>query len=317
MDKNRRIILTILLLVLVSCVLAVIDISLKIKSSDQIGIKLPVPEYGPGVGVVRVYGPISVSDSGSSYLSMGSGSDAIVKMLSKLGDDSRIKAIVLRINSPGGTVAAVQEIFGKLMELRKKNIVLVASMGDMAASGGYYIASACNYVIANHGTVTGSIGVIAAAPNIKGLFEKLGIKMNVIKSGKYKDILSSFRDLTPEEKEILQDMIDSSYMKFLKDVSLGRNIPISDIKPYADGRVMNGETALKHKLIDGIGTYEDAVEKAKSLAKLSDDAPVYDHMRSPLEQFFMSIEGAFGKSRSIEIPLKQKHFSLLEYSIEP
>jgi protease-4 len=316
MDKNRRIILTILLLVLVSCILAVIDIGFKIKTSEQRGISLPVPEFGPGVGVVRVYGAISISESGGSYLSMGSGSDAIVKKLGKLGDDGRIKAIVLRINSPGGTVAAVQEIFGKLMELRKKNIMLVASMGDMAASGGYYIASACNYIVANNGTITGSIGVIAAAPNIKGLFEKLGIKMNVIKSGKYKDILSSYRDLNADEKEIIQEMIDSSYMKFLKDVSLGRNIPISDIKPYADGRVMNGDTALKYKLIDGIGTYEDAVAKAKSLAKLPEDAPVYDQTGSPLEHLFTSLDGAFGK-KSIEIPLKQNHFSLLEYSVEP
>jgi protease IV len=316
MDKNRRIILAILLLVLVSCILAVIDIGFKIKSSEHRQISLPVPEFGPGIGVVKVYGVISISDSGGSYLSMGSGADAIVKKLSKLGDDGRIKAIVLRINSPGGTVAAVQEIFGKLMELRKKNIVLVASMGDMAASGGYYIASACNYIVANHGTITGSIGVIAAAPNIRGLFEKLGIKMNVIKSGKYKDILSSYRDLNADEKEIIQEMIDSSYMQFLKDVSLGRNIAISEIKPYADGRVMNGETALKYKLIDGIGTYDDAVIKAKSLAKLPEDASVYDQSGSPLEHLFMSLDGAFGR-KSIEIPLKQNHFSMLEYSVEP
>jgi protease IV len=316
MDKNRRIILAILLLVLVACILAVIDISFKIKRTEQREISLPVPEFGPGVGVVKVYGVISVSDSSGSYLSMSAGSDAIVRKLSKLGDDGRIKAIVLRINSPGGTVAAVQEIFGKLMELRKKNIVLVASMGDMAASGGYYIASACNYIVANHGTITGSIGVIAAAPNIRGLFDKLGIRMNVIKSGKYKDILSSYREMNPDEKEILQEMIDSSYMQFLKDVSLGRNIAISDIKPYADGRVMNGETALKYKLIDGIGTYEESLDKAKSLAKLPKDAPVYDQVGSPLEHLFTSIDGLFGK-KSVEIPLKQKNFSMLEYIVEP
>ena len=317
MDKNRRIILAILLLVLVSCVLAVINISLKVKSSEQRDINLTVPAFGPGVGVVKVYGAINIADSASTYFSDGSGSDAVVKKLAKLGDDGRIKAIVLRINSPGGTVAAVQEIFGKLMELRKKNIVLVASMGDMAASGGYYIASACNYIVANHGTITGSIGVIAAAPNIRGLFEKLGIKMNVIKSGKYKDILSTYRDLNADEKEMIQEMIDSSYMQFLKDVSLGRNIPISDIKPYADGRVMNGETALKYKLIDSIGTYDDAVSKAKALAKLQEDAPVYDQTGSPLEHIFMSIDGALGKNRVLDISLKQKHFSMIEYSVEP
>ncbi|MFH0975834.1 MAG: signal peptide peptidase SppA [Spirochaetota bacterium] len=317
MDKNRRIIFTILALVLVSCILAVIDISLNIKTTEQKEIRLPVPEFGPGVGVIKVYGPISISGSGGSPIGMGaSGADAIVKKLSKLGEDGRIKAVVLRINTPGGTIAAVQEIFGKLMELRKQNIILVASMGDVAASGGYYIASACNYIVANQGTITGSIGVIAAAPNIRGLFDKLGIKMNVIKSGKYKDILSSFRELNPDERDLLQEMIDSSYMKFLKDVSLGRNTPISDIKPYADGRVFNGETALKYKLIDGIGTYQDAIDKAKSLAKLPKDAPVYDQTGSPFEQILMSIEGALGK-KSFEDTLKQKNYSMIEYSIEP
>ncbi len=317
MDRNRKIILSILLLVVVACILAVIDISLKMKTTERKEISLPVPEFGPGVGVVRVYGAISISDASGSYFGLGAGSDAIVKKLSKLEESSKIKAIVVRINSPGGTVASVQEIYEKLRELRtKKNIVLVASMGDMAASGGYYIASACNYIIANHGTITGSIGVIASAPNLKGLFEKLGIKMNVIKSGKYKDILSAHRDLTADERALIQEMIDSSYMKFLMDVSLGRNIPISDIQQYADGRVMNGETALKYKFIDAIGTYEEAVRKAKSLAKLPENAPVYDQMGSPIEQILMSLDGKFG-NKTLEIPLKQKNYSMIEYSIEP
>jgi protease-4 len=105
-------------------------------------------------------------------------------------------------------------------------------------------------------------------------------------------------------------------MQFLKDVSLGRNTAISDIKPYADGRVMNGETALKYKLIDGIGTYDDAIVKARSLAKLSGDAPVYDQTGSPFEYLFMSLDGLLGK-KSIDIPLKQKNFSMLEYIVEP
>lgn len=316
MDKNRRIILATLVLVLLACILGVINIGLKMKTAEQKEIRLPLPEFGPGVGVIRIYGPITISDASGSYFGMGSGADAIVKKLSKMGDDSRIKAIVVRINSPGGTVAAVQEIFGKLMELRKKNVILVASMGDMAASGGYYIASACNHIIANYGSITGSIGVIAASPNLRGLFEKLGIRMNVIKSGKYKDILSAYRDLSLDEKDIIQEMIDSSYLKFLKDVSLGRNIPISDIKPHADGRVMNGETALKYKLIDGLGTYDDGIDKAKSLAKLPKDAAVYDQIGSPIEHILMSIEGTFGK-KSIELPIKQRNFSMIEYSIEP
>jgi protease-4 len=316
MDKNRRIILAILLLLLISCVLAVIDIGFGLKTAGDKEIGFPLPEYGPGVGVVKIYGTISVSDSSGGYLGLVSGADAIVKKLSRLEKDKRIRAVVLRINSPGGTVAAVQEIFEKLMDLRKKNIILVASMGDMAASGGYYIASACNQIYANPGTVTGSIGVIAASPNLRGLFEKLGIKMNVIKSGKYKDILASHRDLTDEERDILQEMIDSSYMKFLKDVSLGRNMPIADIRPYADGRVMNGQTALKYKLIDGIGTFENAIGHAKRLANLPDNAAVYE-LEGPVEQIFLMMDGMFKNSDTIENRIKQKKYSIIEYSIEP
>lgn len=314
MDKNRRIILAILLLVLTACGLAVIDIGLKLNDVEKKEIRLPIPEFGPGVGVIKVYGPIYVSDSMGAYSL--SGSDAIVKRLSKLGENSNIKAIVVRINSPGGTIAASQEIFQKLMDLRKKNIILVASMGDVAASGGYYIASACNYIIANHGTLTGSIGVRISAPNLKDLFKKLGIRMTVIKSGKYKDILSGYRDMTEDERKMIQESIDSAYLKFLKDVSLGRNMPISDIRPYADGRRLSGETALKYKLIDGIGTYEDALLKAKQLANLSDNAPVYES-EGALEQILMSIDKVITDNNPITSRFKQNKYSLIEYSIEP
>ena len=163
-------------------------------------------------------------------------------------------------------------------------------MGDIAASGGYYIASACTFIMANHGTITGSIGVIAMSPNVRRLFEKLGISMNVIKSGKYKDTLSSYRDISQEERELLQEMIDSSYKKFLKDVALGRSMNQSDIIPYADGRVFNGVSGLKYKLVDGLGTFEDAVAKARENAKLPDDAPLYEDVMHPLQKFLVNFE---------------------------
>lgn len=316
MDRNRRIILIILVLVVLSCLLAIIDIGLNMQSVEQKSFQIAMPEFGPGVGVLKIYGAIDISDSSGNVLGIESGADAIVRKLDKMSKDEKIKAIVVRINSPGGTVAATQEIFKKIMDIRKKNKIIVASMGDVAASGGYYLASACNYIFANQGTITASIGVIASSPNLKGLFEKLGIKMNVIKSGKYKDILSMSRDLSKDELDLIQQIIDSSYKQFLKDVSLGRNVPISDIKDYADGRVMNGEAALECKLIDGIGTYEDAINKARSLAGLPEDSAVYDDVRSPVEQFFMSMEGFFGRSNALE-NLKQSKFSMIEYSIEP
>jgi protease-4 len=315
MDKNRKIVISILILLVLSSVLAIIDISLNMQGAKREVYPIGAPGIGPGVGIVRVYGPIAVSDPAGPF-EMNAGSDAVLDRLSQLESDGRIRAIVVRINSPGGTVAATQEIYDKLMRLRKKNIILVASMGELAASGGYYIASACNYIFANHGTITGSIGVIAMSPNLRGLFDKLGIRMNVIKSGRYKDILASYRELGPDERDLIQQMIDSSYQKFLKDVSLGRNVPIADIEPYADGRVMNGVTAVERKLVDGLGSMEDALMKARELAKLPEDSAVYDEIRSPLEKILMSM-GAIFKARS---PLEQRMlggYPAVEYRYQP
>ncbi len=170
--------------------------------------------------------------------------------------------------------------------------------------------------MANRGTITGSIGVIAVSPNLKGLFEKLGIRMNVIKSGKYKDILSSYREISPEERELIQQMIDSSYQQFIKDVAAGRNLAIDDITPQADGRVFGGDIALRHKLIDGLGSFEDALKKARELAKLPDDSPVYDEIRSPLEKFLMSMSGMFNPGARIEQRILQNHVPV-EYRYQP
>jgi len=273
---------------------------------------VPMPEMRAGVGVIRLYGPISMSGEATVLGGSAGGADGFVAELDGMMHDDNIKAIVVRIDSPGGTVAATQEIFHKLMKIRKEKKVLVASMGDIAASGGYYSASACDYIMANPGTITASIGVIAAAPNLKGLFEKLGIRMNVIKSGKYKDILSSSRDMTDEEKKLLQEMIDSSYEQFLKDVSLGRNIPIDDIRPVADGRVMTGSAALECKLIDGLGTFEDSIAKAKEMAKLPEDAPVYENQPNTLSELFGSLEGKISKN-PLDAALKTAPVLPIEY----
>jgi len=296
MDRNRKILISILGLVALSLVLAIIDITMNIQDNQSPGsgtFALSAPKIGPGVGIVRIDNTIEFQE-GSNPLGILSGAEAVIRRLDELEKDSRIEAVVVRINSPGGTVGATQEIYQKIWRLRKKNVPIVASMGEIAASGGYYIASACNVIYANHGTMTGSIGVIAMSPNMKRLFDRLGITMNVIKSGRYKDIMSSFRDISPQERAMLQDMIDSSYKKFLKDVALGRNMNQSEIAPFADGRIMNGEAALEAKLIDGIGTFEDSIMKARELAKLPEDAPVYDQFKTPFEQVMMTLENISG-----------------------
>lgn len=319
MDRNRKILISILALLVLSSVIAIVEISMNMQQKRGTGISLTGPPIGPGVGIVRVEGPIDMSGSASPML-MSRGAEGIISRLDEMEKNGDIRAVVVRINSPGGTVGASQEIYQKLWRLRKKNIPLIASMGEVAASGGYYVASACDYIVANHGTITGSIGVIAMSPNLKRLFEKIGIDMRVIKSGRYKDMLSAFRDISPEERQLVQEIIDSSYRKFLKDVALGRNMNESDIAPIADGRVMSGETALKNKLVDMLGTFEDAVDKARKLGKLPEDAPVYDEVRMPLEQLLMRMEMIFGGRALMERELRLQHFEnnyMLEYRYQP
>ena len=297
MERERKLTVAILAMLILVAVIAIVDISFKIEEKRSREIKLVMPDTGAGVGIVRVEGPIELS-APSGPFGLPAGAESIVKRLDALAKDSSIKAVVIRINSPGGTVAATQEIYEKIMKLRKKNIPVVASMGDVAASGGYYVAAACNHIVANYGTVTGSIGVIAYSPNLRRLFDKFGIQMNVIKSGKYKDILAAHRDMTSEERALLQEMIDSSYGKFVKDIAAGRNMSESDILKIADGRVMSGSTALQNKLIDQTGTFEDAIMKARELAALDEDSPVYEESTSPFNEIFGQLNRFLG-NRSI------------------
>lgn len=187
-----------------------------------------------------------------------------VDELKEYVNNPAIKAIVLRIESPGGAVAPSQEIYEEVRKAVAKKKVLV-SMGSVAASGGYYIASPATRIIANPGTLTGSIGVIMEIPNIEGLMNKLGIKTEVVKSGRHKDIASIFRGIGKEEREILQGVLDNVHEQFIQAVAEGRKMLPSDVRKIADGRVFTGEQALKEGLIDELGNLEDTVQAAAKL----------------------------------------------------
>lgn len=291
MERNRKILIAILAVLVLSTVIAIIDVSITMRKTQSTdAMKIKPPQVGPGVAVIRLEGPIQFMGRQGTF-SMVSGVEAVLEQLEKAMENPNIRAVVIRINSPGGSVAATQEIYQKVWKLRKKNIPIVASVSEVAASGGYYVASACNEIMANHGSITGSIGVIAMSANLQELFKKLGISMTIIKSGKYKDVLSSHRELYPEEREFLQEMIDSSYQKFLKDIALGRNMNISEIKPYADGRVFTGKTAKEYGLIDNLGTFDDALSRARELGKLPENSPVYEKQRRPWQQILTSLDG--------------------------
>ena len=187
--------------------------------------------------------------------------------------DPSIKAIVMRIDSPGGAVAPAQEIYEEIRKTVKKKKVVV-SMGSIAASGGYYIASPATKIVANPGTLTGSIGVIMEIPNIEGLMNKLGIKTEVVKSGRHKDMASLFRGIKKEEREILQNVLDDVHEQFIKAVAEGRKMLYDDVKKIADGRIFTGEQALKAGLIDELGSLEDAVQTAAKLSGIKGEPVV-------------------------------------------
>jgi protease-4 len=181
--------------------------------------------------------------------------------------DKKFPALLLRIDSPGGTVGDSQEIYEALKRLREK-VKIVASFGNISASGGVYIGMGAEHIVANPGTITGSIGVILRGNNLERLLDKIGVSFKVIKSGPYKDILSFDRELTPEEQDILQVMIDTSYQQFVETIAQGRNLPIETVKSFADGRIFTGQQALELGVVDRLGTEEDARRWAAELAGL-------------------------------------------------
>ncbi|MEW6107878.1 MAG: signal peptide peptidase SppA [Nitrospirota bacterium] len=187
--------------------------------------------------------------------------------------DASIKAIVLRIDSPGGAVAPSQEIYEEVKRSAAKKHVIV-SMGSIAASGGYYISSPSTKIIANPGTLTGSIGVIMEIPNIEGLMNKIGIKTEVIKSGRLKDIGSAFRGMKQEERDILQGVMDNVHEQFIRAVSEGRKLKIEEVRKIADGRIFTGEQAVGYGLVDELGTLEDAINAAAKLAGIKEEPEV-------------------------------------------
>ncbi len=187
-------------------------------------------------------------------------SQNIVRQLSNYRHNPNVRGIVLRIDSPGGAVAPAQEIYSEIMKLRADHKTVYASMGTVAASGGYYIACAADYVLANPGTLTGSIAAVMVFSNIEELTNKIGVKPVIIKSGKYKDVGSPLRAMNPEERKLLQNVVDDVHQQFVQAVAKGRGLSVSEVKEIADGRIMTGQQALKLKLIDEIGGLEKTLE---------------------------------------------------------
>ena len=247
------------------------------------------------VAWIKVRGVIA-TDNSSSPFSRPQGAGAIAKKVRDAGEDKDVKDIVLDINSPGGTVAAVQNIYSEILKAKQNGKKVVALFRDVAASGGFYIAMAADKIVAEPGTITGSVGVIMQSANVEGLFNKIGVKMEPITSGKYKDIGSAYRPMTPEEKALLQDMVDDTYTQFFAAVKAGRpNVPEDTLREYTDGRVFTGQRAFNLGFIDKLGGEEETLALAGELTGVKDPKIISsrsDNLRDFIFSFGSSMEGA-------------------------
>ena len=240
-SENKKSPLAKRLLFLVLILLALVGISSITSKWVQQGTK-------NRIGIVDITGLIS----DSQY---------IVSQVKKFRQDKRIRGIILRIDSPGGAVGPSQEIYNEVLKTRENGKTIYASMGALAASGGYYIASAAHKIFANPGTLTGSIGVIMAFSNAKGLMEKIGLQPEIIKAGEYKDIGSPARAMTQKERNLLQSVVTDVHQQFIEAVANGRDISIAEVTKIADGRILTGRQAYSLNLVDQMGGLQVSIDQ--------------------------------------------------------
>ncbi|MEW6139995.1 MAG: signal peptide peptidase SppA [Thermodesulfobacteriota bacterium] len=263
MKKSRTGVTIIFLLVLTAVFIIVAGaLSIVLRQESSSSSWADVFGFGTKVGVVKIEGAITSSDD-------------TLKQLREYRKKSSVKAVVLRINSPGGAVAPAQEIYREIERTRQKKPV-VASIETVGASAAYYIASAADRIVCSDGSITGSIGVIMMLPQLQELIQKLGVDVNVIKAGKYKDIGSTVRPLTDEERKILENFADEIHDQFIHDVAAGRKGKIDEqkLRSVADGRFFTGKKAMELGLVDTIGNFYDAVKLAGNLGGIEGEVDV-------------------------------------------
>jgi len=235
----------------------------------------------------------------------------IVEQIDTFKEDDDVKAIILRINSPGGGVGPSQEIYREILRAKEKKKI-IASIESVGASGGYYVACASDVIVANPGTITGSIGVVMEFSNIEELLKKIGFRSYVIKSGKHKDIGSPLREMTPQEREILQGVIDNVHTQFVRVVAEGRKMEEGKVRRIADGRIFSGEQAKELGLVDRLGSLQDAIEIAAEMAGIKGKPTViYPKRKVSLYELL------FRKSLHLlmdEVWQREYRFSYLVYS---
>jgi protease-4 len=238
------------------------------------------PLTGPAVALISVNGPIISGEASQDFDLIGgsavAASGSIARLIKRAADDSQVKAILLRVDSPGGSVIGSDEIYHALKEAGKP---VVVHMGALAASGGYYVSMAADHIIAHPDTLTGSIGVISEFTNIEGLYEKLGLKSTIVKSGDNKDFGAQTVPFTDEDKKLWQAIIDETYDSFVKIIADNRGMPVEEVKKLADGRVYTGRQAFALKLVDQLGYLDDAIDEAASRGGIKGEPRVIEYRR--------------------------------------
>lgn len=270
------------------------------------------------VAVIHIDGEILGGSSSGGLGSSGTASDDVVAMLQQARKAPNIKAVVLRINSPGGSAAGSAEIGEEIDRVRQAGKKVVTSMGDEAASGAYWISAKTDKIVANQATLTGSIGVIMQTMDLQGLYNKLGVAPETFKSGPYKDMGGSNRAVTPEEQQIFQGMIDDIYQQFVDVVAQGRHMSVDDVRKLADGRVYTGRQAQKLGLVDQFGDLSDAVHLAGRLAGIKGEPVVTELGSSNVWRGLLGLGGQKANSLSSYLMLLngQLNPNLLEEPIQ-
>jgi protease IV len=233
------------------------------------------------IAVVPVEGTIAPADNTMPVTQPTTTPEGLADALQQAKEDESVAAVVLEVNSPGGGVTASDEMHQSILDFKEQTgKPVVVSMADVAASGGYYISTAADRIVANETTLTGSLGVIFALTDFSKLADRYGVEQEVVKSGKFKDMGSSFRDLTPEEREILQSIVDESYDEFVQVIVEGRDLPEERVREIADGRVYSGEQAKELDLVDSFGGLDEAAAISRNLAGV-EEATVVRYVQSP------------------------------------
>lgn len=274
MSKRWKIAIWIAVAVLVVGYFSVLIAALVYTSFGSLG--------GGQIAVVRINGVMSSSGSVGGFLTEGGTSaERVVEDLQRAEDDPNVRAVILRIDSPGGTASSGQEIYSQLRRMKKP---VVASIADVGASAAYWAASGAKEIVAGPASDVGSIGVIISVPNYEGLLKKLGVSFVTITRGKYKSIGDPARPMTEEEKSILEGQSEVIYRRFIEDVAAGRRMTVAEVEKLADGLAWPGSQAIEKKLIDRLGNWQDAVDRAAELGKIEGKPELVEYgRRSPLE----------------------------------